>query len=474
MSRTPFAPAPDLADPRRRVPWGSALATAVASVGWAFGCMAVVAVLGLHLLGADAQGALAPMTAAVVTMAVGGKVNPAGDLSVFGVSGAEGTAAIDIFPLGVGLAGALLLSWIFLRSLRRAGAQISWGELAARAAMLVALFTAALWGLTWAGHDTISINGATLGGSGGGGGGSGGILGSVPGLGDLGDLDPGLLGGLNDLAKSKTSVGFHVETGVSLASGVLWVLAVLVIALLASRHTPLPPGWEVLHREVRPTVSALCSVLLLAVVAGFAIAVYSAITDDHPGRIIGSALVGGVNGVWLGTALGLFVPWQGRATGPLALLVPHPLDRLIGGGSGQPATISRLAQLDGRMWLLVVAAVLMMLAAGVLAAARTPVGGVAAWRYAGLCALRLGVTTAVGLSVVVWLTSFSVNADLSVFGFDAVGSGVGLHGSLAAAVILGAIWGAMAGAVGALLAYATGTAGGQATPQALTTGYVSG
>jgi hypothetical protein len=466
MSRTPLAPASGLGDPHRPVPWGSALAAAVASVGWAFAGMAVVAALGLHLLGADTHGALAPMTAALVTMAMGGKVSPAGDLSVFGMSGAEATAAIDILPLSVGLAGALLLSGFFLRSLRRAGTRIGWSELTARATMLVALFTAVLWGLTWAGHATVSINGAMLGNGAGGGGGNGGTLGSVPGLGELGNLDPGLLSGLNELVKSKTSVGFHAETGASLASGVPWVLAVLVIALLASRHAPLPHAWEVLHREVRPAVSALCSVLLLAVVAGLATAAYSAITDDHPGRIIGSALVGGVNGVWLGTALGLFVPWQGLATGPLALLVPHPLNRLINGDSEQPVTISRLAQLDGRVWLLVVAAGLMMFSAGVLTAARTPVGGVSAGRYTGLCALRLGVATAVGLSAMVWLTSFSINADLSVFGFDAVGSTVGLHGSLVAAVVLGAGWGAMAGATGALLAYTTGAAGSQAAPQA--------
>ncbi|WP_308288912.1 streptophobe family protein [Streptomyces humicola] len=471
MSHTTLAPAPGLAGPRRPVPWVSALATAVASVGWAFVGMTAVAALGLHLLGADTQGSLAPMTAAVVTMAVGGKVSPSGDLSVFGVSGAGATAAVDIIPLGVGLAGALLLAWIFLRSLRQAGLRIGWGELAARAVMLVVLFAAALWGLAWAGHDTISINGATLGS---GGGGSGGILGSVPGLGDLGNLDPGLLGGLNDLVKTRTSVGFHVETGPTLASGVLWAVAVLAIALLASRHTPLPHGWEALHRQVRPAVSALCAALLLTVAAGLLVSVYAAVTDDHPGRIIGTALVGGVNGVWLGAALGLFVPWHGRATGPLAQLVPHPLDRLIGAGSERPVTVSRLAQLDGRVWLLVVAAALMILTAGVLAAARTPVAGASPWRYTALCALRLGLATAVGLGAAVWLTGFSVNADLSVFGFDAVGAGVDLHASLAAAVGLGAAWGAAAGAVGALLARATGAAGSRASPLASATRGVAG
>lgn len=42
--------------------------------------------------------------------------------------------------------------------------------------------------------------------------------------------------------------------------------------------------------------------------------------------------------------------------------------------SNQPVTLGRLAELDGRVWLLGVAAALMMLLAGVLTAVRTPWG----------------------------------------------------------------------------------------------------
>ncbi|MEK8170284.1 hypothetical protein NKH77_12790 [Streptomyces sp. M19] len=45
------------------------------------------------------------MTAAVVVLAVGGSVSPSGDLTAFGLEGAQAHTAIDFTPLGVGLVG---------------------------------------------------------------------------------------------------------------------------------------------------------------------------------------------------------------------------------------------------------------------------------------------------------------------------------------------------------------------------------
>lgn len=452
-----------------RVPWGDALLSAIAAVSWALIGMAGTAALGLHLLGADTAGSLGPMTAAVVALGAGGSVTPTGDVSAFGLTGAQATTAVTITPLGVSLVGALLLSYFFLRSLRAAGVVIAPAELLARVGSVIALFVAMLGGLAWAGHDVITIDGGKLGLDKltGGGSGSGGGL-SIPGLGDIGDIGGLLPDKIGDLVKAKAAVGFTVDTAPTLLGGLGWSAGILLIALLASRRTPLPRGWEAVHRVVRPAASALVAVLLVAVAAGLAAAAYAAIGDDHPKRIAGAALLGAPNGVWLGIPIGLFVPWDGKATGELAKLLPHPLDDLLSVKSDQPVTLGRLAELDGRVWLLGVAAALMMLLAGVLAAVRTPPAtGTGALGFAGRCAVRLGVVTALTLPLLAWLTDVSVDASLSVLGFDAFGAGIELHGHLGMALVLGAVWGAGAGAVGGLLAHATGAAGRHAAPLAL-------
>ncbi|SDL41539.1 streptophobe family protein [Streptomyces indicus] len=438
----------------RRIRWGDVLLTAVACVSWSLVGMAGVAALGLHLLGADAAGSLGPMTAAAVVLGAGGSVTPSGDVSAFGLEGAEATTAIEVTPLGVSLAGALLLAFFFLRSLRALGVEISPGELAARAGAVAALFLAMLAGLAWAGHDVITLDGASLG------------LDQLPDGGGLTDDLPGGIGELlpdrlGDLVEAEAAVGFTVDTGPSLLGGLVWVLGVLVVALLFSRRTPLPAALAFLDRVARPAFSALVTVLLVAVAAGLAAAAYAAIGDDHPGRIAGAALLGAPNGVWLAVPLGLFVPWDGKATGALAEVLPAPLDAFFRASADEPATVGRLAELDGRVWLLVVAVAVMMLFAGVLAAARTPVGPLSAAGFAGRCAVRLGGVGAVVVPLLVWLTAVSANASLSVLGFDAFGASLSLQGQAGMGLLLGAVWGLGAGGLGALLAYGAGAAGGR-------------
>ncbi|MDN3256554.1 streptophobe family protein [Streptomyces sp. MA25(2023)] len=458
-----------------RVPWGDVLMSAIASVSWALIGMAGTAALGLHLLGADAAGSLGPMTAAVVALGAGGSVSPAGDVSAFGLEGAQAHTAIEITPLGVGLVGALFLSFFFLRSLRAAGVVVPPAELLVRAGAVVALFVAMLGGLAWVGHDVITIDGGSLGlddlpGSDGGGGGI-----EIPGLGDVGGI--GDIGGLlpdriDDLVDAEAAVGFTVDTGPTLLGGLVWSVGVLLIALLSSRRTPLPRGCEAVHRVVRPAVSAVVTVALAAVAAGWAAAGWAAIGDDHPRRIVGAALLGAPNGVWLGVPLGLFVPWEGRATGELVRVLPDPLDRLLGSGARETVTLGRLAELDGRVWVLGAAAALTMLLAGVLTAARTPVapGEARSPAFAVRCAVRLGVVTALTLPLLARLTEVSVDASLSVLGIDAFGAGIDLRGRIGTALLLGAVWGAGAGAAGALLTRVSGAAGARATVVARSAG----
>ncbi|MGV9453197.1 streptophobe family protein [Streptomyces sp. NPDC003635] len=454
-----------------KVPWVDVLLSAVAAVSWALIGMVATAALGLHLLEADSAGSLGPMTAAAVALGAGGSVTPSGDVSAFGLTGAEATTAIDITPLGVSLVGALLLSWFFLRSLRAAGVVIAPAELLARAGTVVALFVAMLGGLAWAGHDVITFDGGALGLDDlPGGAGGGGV--EIPGLGDVGDIGGLLPDQIGDLIDAEAAVGFTVDTAPTLLGGACWSAGILLIALLASRRTPLPAGWTALHRVVRPAVSALVGVLLMAVLAGFAAAAYALIGDANPKRIAGAALLGAPNGVWLGIPIGLFVPWDGEASGPLARFLPDPLDDLLV-DSDRAVTLARLAELDERVWLLGVAAVMAMLLAGVLTAVRTPVE-TGTLGFAGRCALRLGIVTALALPLLAWLTEVSVDASLAVLGIDAFDAGIELHGQLGMALVLGALWGAAAGGAGALLARATGAAGQRAAPLALGDGATAG
>ncbi|WP_425578683.1 streptophobe family protein [Streptomyces cremeus] len=446
--------------------WGDVLLASIAAVSWALVGMAGTAALGLHLLGADAAGSLRSMTAALVVLAVGGSVTPTGNVSAFGLEGAAARTAVDIAPLGVGLVGALLLGFFFLRSLRSAGREIPGTELAVRAVSVLVLFLVTLGGLAWAGHDVITIDGAGLG------------LDRVPGNdlpGGIADRLPGELGGLlpdriSDLVDAKATVGFSVDTGTSLVSGAAWAAGVLAIALLASRGTPLPRGWDAVHRVLRPASSALVAVLVMAVAAGLAAAGYAAAGDERPGRVLGAALLGAPNGVWLALPLGLFVPWQGRATGALVEVLPSPVDALLSGGDERPLSVGRLAELDGRVWLLVVAVLVMMLYAGVLAAVRTPREDLSRPGYAGQCAVALGTVTGLGLPLLVWWAGVSADASVSVLGFDAIGAGLVLSGNVPLALLLGVGWGAAAGAAGALLACAAGAEGSRAARLALPDG----
>ncbi|MGW8784221.1 streptophobe family protein [Streptomyces sp. NPDC055796] len=388
----------------RRIRWGDVVLSGIAATGWALVTMAVVAALGLRLLGADAAGgSLGAMTAAVVVLAIGGTVTPSGDVSVLGITGQAAHSSLDVMPLGVGLAGALVLARIFLRSIRTGAPR---GELAARAAAVAALLVAAAGGLARAGHDVVTLDGPRLPATA-----PPKVV--VPGIGDVGGLLPDRIG---DLVDTRARVGFSVESGPTLLGAGVWVLAVLAVALLASRRGPAA------FARLRPAVSALVTALLVAVTAGLAAAVWAASGDEHPGRVLGAALLGAPNGAWTGVLLGLLVPFDGRATGTLGRLLPDPLDDLLGAAAREPVTVSRLAQYDGRIWLLVAGAGLLLLGAGVLAAVRTPGRGVAA------CAARLSVVTGVALAVLAALTGVSVDSSLSVLGVDAVDAGVELRG----------------------------------------------
>ena len=430
--------------PRRNLVAGAVLAAVSAS--WAFAAMAAVAALGAHLLGLDRYAAIGPVTAALLALAVGGTVTPSGDVSALGLqAGAQG--AIGMMPLGVSFVGAVVLGWLFVRPMRRLPV-LDLPILLSRLAGVLVAFLVLLWVVAWSGNGTVaidlsSVTGGSGGGSGGSGSGSGGLLGGLA----------GLIGGAVGNSV-KPTVSFRVELLPTLGLGLLWALAVLAVALLAYRRVPLPHGWTLLRRAVRPAVSAVVAVLSMAVLAGAVSGLVVGLSGHGGARTVGGVLLGTPNGVFLGVPLGMAVPLSGRASGPLAQFLPSPVDQLLKGGGGQSITLTQLARLDGRVWLLPVAVALMLLAAGVLTAVRTPAPAPrpGALREAASTALRLGIALAVTVPVLLALGAVSVDADLSVFGFSAIGAGLSISGNLAAGAGLGLAEGAVFGFLGSLLA----------------------
>ena len=426
----------------------SSLSAAV-SVSWAFAAMAGVAALGAHLLGLDRYASLPALTAALVAMGVGGSVSPSGDLSVFGLGAAGAQGAVGIMPLGVSFAGAVVLGLFFVRPLYRLPV-LAPSVLAARAAGALTGFLVLLGVVAWSGNGTVAIKLDSLvgGGNGSSGGSGGGILGGLGSLGGLGGLINGAVG-----AGASPTVGFKVDLPATLGLGALWLLTVLLLALLAARRVPLPRGWGDLGRTVRPAVSAVVTVLTAAVLAGAVSGMAVGLSGNGGARTVGGVLLGTPNGVALAVPLGMAVPLTGKASGPLTQFLPSPVNLLLKGGNGQSITLGRLAQLDGRVWLLPIAVALLLLAAGVFTAVRTPrpVLPQGALREAGTVGLRLGLALAVTVPLLLALGAVSVDANLSVFGFSAVGAGLSISGSLAAGAGLGLVEGVVFGILGALL-----------------------
>nr|WP_133999405.1 streptophobe family protein [Streptomyces sp. 846.5] len=444
----------------------AAVSGAVA-VSWAFAAMAAATALGIHLLGLDTYASLGALTAALVAMAVGGRISPSGDVSFFGIDAAGAQGAIGIIPLGITLVGAVVLGRLFVRPLRRHQV-LQPGLLLARAAGAVVAFMVLLAIGAWSGNGTVAIKLNSLPGSGSGSGsGSGDPLGGLGGLignnssgtgsgsGSGSGGTGGLLGGIGSLLGGGTNptVGFKVNMAPTLALGLLWVLVVLALALLASRRCPLPAGWESLHRTVRPVASAVVTMLVGTVLVGALSGIVVGLMGNGGAKTVGAALLATPNGVFLAVVLGMAVPLTGKASGPLAQFLPSPVNQLLKGGTGQSITLTRLTQLDGRVWLLPVAVALMLLAIGVVAAVRTPrpVLPQSGAREAAGAALRLGVAMAVVTPVLLVLADVSVNANLSVFGFNAVGAGLSISGNLLMGMVLGLAEGVVFGFLGALL-----------------------
>ncbi|MGW1075115.1 streptophobe family protein [Streptomyces sp. NPDC002537] len=395
--------------------WPAALAAVAAGVS----AMFAVAALGLWAAGATGLpgGAFPAVVAATVVTAVGGSVELSGGAGFFGRTGAH----LDVVPLSVTLAGALATAVVFLLPLRHR-AVASGGELLGRVARTAVLWLLALALIALAARHTFRI--------------------------DLGDS---LLGDIGAALGATPTVGFRAAMGPTLGLGLLWLLVLLAVAVAVSRKTPLPSRLLRFQDAVRPAAFAMLVVLLAYVAVGVIVGVVVLCTRGHPAETLAVLLLGLPDLAWLAFGVGLGGTWDGRVPDAIGLPAPEALAAVLRVKHGTAAVnVSSLAEQDGRAWLLVALAAVALLAAGFVAAVRSP-AGTRPWRHA----VRLAVALAVTLLVVGLLTRISARFGLSLLGVGdlaAFGGEVTLRPRLWLLLGLGLLWGLVAGFIGGLLA----------------------
>ncbi|MFD0313069.1 streptophobe family protein [Streptomyces flavalbus] len=403
--------------------WAEALLTTLAGLL----AMGVVAALGLWAAGATdlPDGAFPRVVAATVVTAVGGSVELSGDAG--GIAGTD--AGLTVLPLSVALTGALVIAAGFVRPLRHR-AVAGTGELAGWAGRIAVLWLLGVLALALAARQTFQI--------------------------DLGEES---LGDLGDLFGIRPEVGFTTDVPVTLLFGLLWLAGVLALALLVSR-TPLPPRLLRFEEWVRPAAYAMVALLLAYVVLGVVIGLVVAATRGHAAETFAVILLGLPNLVWLALTIGLGATWNGRVEGPFGLPMPHLLDQVLRVPDIAELNLGTLSDHDGRVWWLLVADAVLLLAAAFLMAARSP-ARIRPWQHA----LQMAVALALTVLMVCLVCRISAHYGLSVLGIGDLGGGLAgdlfLRPRLWSALGLALVWGLVTGFLGALLARALGRRRGE-------------
>lgn len=393
--------------------WAEALGAAVAGIV----TMIVVAALGLWAAGAaDLPGGAFPsVVAATVLVAAGGTVGLSGDIGGLAQAG----ATLDVVPLSVTLAGALVTAALFLLPLRHRAVAAT-GELVARIARTAVCWLVLLLLLTFAARHSFRIS-----------------VGN-----DLADQLGAELG-------ATPTVGFRADVPATLGAGLLWILALLVLTFLVSRRAPLSPRLLRFQDSVRPPAFAMLLTLLCYVVIGLVIGIVELLTKDRPAETFAALFLGLPNLAWMALGIGTGGAWVGHVDKAIGLPLPHLLDQILRTHGKRTLDLGSLTEHDGRAWLLVVVAAVVLLVAAFTAAVRSPARR-PAWRHAVEMAVALALTLlAVGL-----LTRISARYGLSLMGLGDLGGDLGgqvtLEPQLLRLVGVGLAWGLVTGFLGSL------------------------
>lgn len=381
--------------------------------------MAVPAALGLWAAGAAdlPEGAFLDVAAAVVVLAAGGSVDIAGDAGAI----AETSADLSVLPLSVSLAGALAIAAGFLRPLRHRAVAGS-RELAGWALRIAVLWALALIGLSALARHTFTI--------------------------PIEDPTGAIIG---DLLDATPRLGFRADIPLTVVFGLLWLAALLVLALLVSRRAPLPARLVRFEESVRPAAFAMVVLLLAWVAVGVVIGLVVAATRGHAADTFAVILLGLPNLVWLAFTLGLGATWEGKVEGPFGLPMPQVLDAVLRTPDVSTLNLRSLADQDTNVWWLVPAAAVLLLGAAFLMAVRSP-ARMRAWQHA----LHLAVALVLTVLMICLTVRLSAHFGLSLLGLGDLGGNLSgevlLRPHLWTALGLAALWGLVAGFLGSLLA----------------------
>ncbi|MEV0371669.1 streptophobe family protein [Streptomyces sp. NPDC050636] len=396
--------------------WGQALAAAAAGIV----TMLVIAALGLWAAGAAElpDGAFLRVVAATVIIATGGSVELSGDAGII----VQADAALDVVPLSVTLAGALVTATVFLLPLRHRAVATT-GELLGRIARTAVCWLLLLLLLALCARHSFKIS-----------------VGN-----DIADEIGAELG-------ATPTVGFRANVPATLGFGLLWILALLALTFIVSRKAPLSSRLLHFQNSVRPPAFAMLLVLLGYAVIGLIVGVVVLITEGHPAETLAVIFLGLPNLAWIALGVGTGGAWTGHVDKAIGLPMPQVLDQVLHTRGGhRTLDLGSIAEYDGRAWVLVALAALVLLAAAFAAAVRSP-ARLPAWRHA----LEMAAALALTLFVVGLLTRISARYGLSLFSSGDLGAGLGgevtLLPELLRLVAAGVVWGLVTGYLGSLLA----------------------
>ncbi|SHN29222.1 streptophobe family protein [Streptomyces yunnanensis] len=395
--------------------WAEALGAALAGLV----AMVVTAALGLWAAGAAdlPAGEFPAVVAATVVAAAGGSLQATGDAGII----VEAQAAVDAVPLSVTLAGALVTAVVFLRPLRHRAVAPA-GELLGRIARTAACWLVLLWLIALAARHSFTV---TVGN-------------------ELADQLGALLG-------STPTVGFRADLPATLGFGLLWVLAVLVLAFVVSRKAPLSARLLRFQAPVRPPAHAMLLTLLAYVGLGLLVGLVELVVRGDPARTLAVILLGLPNVAWLALGIGTGGAWTGHVDRSLGLPLPHALEQVLRARGQRTLDLGSIGAYDGRVWLLVAVAAVVLLGAAFDAAVRAPVRR-PAWRQA----LEMAVALALTLLVVGSATRIDAHYGLSLIGVGDLGGDLGgavtLQPQLWRLAAAGFAWGLVTGFAGGLAA----------------------